>query len=105
MLRHSYPDGVYGGVGFSPLLQRHLSRLAATHDRLVKPPCRLLHRRLAIDILSHVQHKMVSGEFLATVKRDPKLLVRCQFGFPRVVEYLQALSLQHKPMVATCKDG
>ena len=43
---------------------------------------------------------MVSGEFLATVKRDPKLLVRCQFGCPRVVEYLQALSLQHTPMVA-----
>ena len=60
MLRHSYPDGVYGGVGFSPLLQRHLSRLAATHDRLVKPPCRLLHRRLSIDIEEQNKYLMLN---------------------------------------------
>ena len=36
VLRHAYPDGVDGRVGFAPDLQRHLPRLAAAHDGLVE---------------------------------------------------------------------
>nr|ACR36654.1 unknown [Zea mays] len=36
VLRHAYPDGVDGRVGFPADLQRHLPRLAAAHDGLVE---------------------------------------------------------------------
>jgi hypothetical protein len=65
VLRHAYPDGVDGRVGFPADLQRHLPRLAAAHDGLVE----------------------------AAVERHAEHVVRGHLARRRVVEQGQPLAL------------